>query len=153
MNTDFIIMAIAVVIVIVLAFWRFSSGNYGSLAPNSEVAAAYTTYHIDPDRNYYVSGPAAFPNAILGLDKSLTLDSDLWKRIEPTPDKMKDLVENMTMRAAETFQSLQGYDVIDEKGRKTGNWFSLPGIDIMIRRTGENSFSISTPAIETGQDR
>jgi len=153
MSTDFIITATAVAAVIVLAFWRFSRGNYGRLSPNSEVAAAYRAYHVDPDRNYYISGPAAFPNAILGLDKSLILDSDLWKGIDPTPDKMKDLVENMILRAAETFQLLQGYDVIDEKGRKAGDWFSLPGIDIMIRRAGENSFIISTPPIETGQGR
>lgn len=62
MNTDFIITAIAVAAVIVLAFWRFSSGNYGRLSPSREVAAAYRAHHVDPDRNYYISGPAAFPS-------------------------------------------------------------------------------------------
>jgi len=153
MDTDFIIMAIAIAAVIVLAFWRFSSGNYGRLSPSSEVAAAYEAYHVAPDRNYFISGPDDFPNAILGLDKSLTLAPDLWKSIDPTPGKMKELVENMKMRTAETFQQLQGYDVLDERGRKAGDWFSLPGLDIMIKSAGEKSFIISTPPIETGQNK
>jgi hypothetical protein len=148
MNTDFIITAAAVVAVIFLAVWRFSSGNYGRILPNNEITAAYNAHHSDPQCSYFISGPDDFPNAIMGLNKAFTLDNDLWKGIDPTQEKIKNLVDNMTHRAAERNEFLQGYAVLDEKGHTIGNWFSLPGLDIAIKRSGERNFMITTPSIE-----
>lgn len=153
MNTDFILTALAIAAVIVLAVWRFSTGNYGRLSPDNGITAAYNAHHSDPQCSYFISGPDDFPNAIMGLDKAFTLDNDLWKGIDPPQGKIKNLVDNMTLRAAERNAFLQGYAMLDEKGHKIGNFFSLPGLDIAIKRSGERSFTITTPSIESGHQR
>src|SRR3989304_265721 len=71
--------------------------DYGKIEPNYELTRSIGRYQIDPDLNYYISGPASTPNAIMGLKKSYTLDSDLWKKIEMTPDVIKNLVYNMQL--------------------------------------------------------
>jgi hypothetical protein len=153
MNTNIIVTGIAILAVLVILVWRFSTGAYGKLTPSDQASTAWRSYGIDPDCNYFISGSDDFPNAIMGLSKSLTLDSDLWKRIEPAPAIIRDLVDNMGMRAAEGNQFLQGCDILDDKGRRVGSWFSLPGLDIMIKKTGDNRFAISTPPIETWPQR
>lgn len=153
MNTDFILTAIAIAAVVILGVWRFSSGSYGKLSPDNEITAAYNAYHSDPQCSYFISGPADFPHAVMGLDKAFTLDNDLWKGIDPTPETIKNLVDNMTLRAAERNEFLQGYAMLDEKGHKIGNWFSLLGLDIAIKRSGERSFMITTPPIEPRHQR
>lgn len=153
MNTDYIITAGAIVAVVVLAVWRFAGWNYGRLSPSDGITADFKAYRVNPDCHYFISGSDDFPNAIMGLNKPLTLDSDLWKRIEPAPANIRNLVDNMGMRAAEGNQFLQGYDILDDNGHRVGSWFSLPGLDIMIKKTGDNRFAVTTPPIETWPQR
>ena len=145
-NVDIIVTGAAIAAVLILLLWRLSSGAYGKLSPSSEVTLSYKSYHVDPDSNYYISGSDDFPNAVIGIDKSVTLDSDLWKGINPTPESMKSLIGNMSLRAAEKTQSLQGYDILDDKGRKIGSWFSPPGMDVMIKSSKEGGVMITTPS-------
>ena len=42
--------------------------------------------------------------------------------------------------------SLAAAAVYDEKGGRIGNWFSLPGLNVVIRITGEHRVAISTPS-------
>jgi hypothetical protein len=153
MNTDYILTAMAIFTVIVLAVWRFAGGSYGRLSPSDGATADFKAYRVHPNRHYFISGSDDFPNAIMALNESTALESDLWKAIEPASANIKDLVDNMGMRAAEKNQSLQGCDILDDKGHTVGSWFSLPGLDIMIKKTGDNRFAITTPPIETWQQR
>ncbi|MEI7636120.1 MAG: hypothetical protein WCJ37_02360, partial [Syntrophus sp. (in: bacteria)] len=51
----------------------------------------------------------------------------------------------MQTKAMENLVMLQGFYILDHKDRKIGNWFSIPGLHVMIRIKGENSVEISTP--------
>ena len=123
--------------------------DYGKIEPNYELTRSIGRYQIDPDLNYYISGPASTPNAIMGLKKSYTLDSDLWKKIEMTPDVIKNLVYNMHLRAAGLSVRLQGFFILDNKGRQLGIFYSLSDVNTFVKMQDENTVIINTPPIDT----
>ena len=55
--------------------------SYGSLEASSEVTRAFDGYRMDMDLNYYFSGSATWPDAIIGVNKAYRLDSSLWRQI------------------------------------------------------------------------
>ena len=148
MSMQILITVLAVAATLFIAYWRFSCGCYGKLRPSSEATVAYESFRVDSGRNYYSSGPDPYPNAIMGMNKSRAVVSDLWKKQDLTAEGMKRLVENMRARAMEQGASLHGFDILDEKGVKIGDWFSIPGLNIMIRTEGENRVVVSTPPLD-----
>ena len=87
-NVDIMVTGVAITAILIILLWRLSSGAYGKLSPSNELTISYKSYHVDPDSNYYISGSDDFPAAVIGIEKSLTLDADLWKRINPKPDSI-----------------------------------------------------------------
>jgi hypothetical protein len=148
MSMQILITVLAVAAILVIAYWRISGGRYGKLRPSREATVAYESFQIDSGRDYYSSGPDFCPNAIMGMDKSRSLESDLWKKKDLTAEGMKRLVEHMRARAMEKGASLHGFDILNEKGGKIGDWFSIPGLNIMIRTEGENRVVVSTPPLD-----
>lgn len=134
---------------LILALWRFSGGRYGELRPSREVTEAYTAFRVDPDKNYYISGSDVYPNALIGIDTSWTLESDLWKKRELTEKEMKELVMNMQSGSMERMTSLHGFDIVDDKGWKIGDWYSVLGLSISVEVIGEKRVVITTPPIDT----
>ena len=153
MDMKILISILAAAAVLILIVWRFSDGRYGELRPSKEVTDAFETFRIDPEKEYYISGSDVYPNAIIGIDKSRTLETDLWKKRDLTAEGMKELVENMHLRAMEHMAFLQGFDILDDRGTKIGEWFSLPGMSIVIWLKGEDRISISTPPLDVYPNR
>ena len=149
MNLQVVLALFAVAVALVLAAWRFSGGPYGKLRPSGEATAAYEAFRVRPDLTHYISGSDAHPNALMGIDASWTLASDLWKKRELTPEGMKDLVQGMQAKALERLSPLQGFDILDHRDRQIGTWFSLPGLHVTIRILEENRVEISTPPLNT----
>jgi hypothetical protein len=148
MDVKILITMVAAVIVLLLIVWRFSGGRCGELRPSREATHAFEAFRVDPGKEYYLSGPDVYPNAIIGIDKSRTLETDLWKKRDLTGDGMKELVGNMRSRAMEHMTFPKGFDILDDRGAKIGEWFSLPGMSIVIRLKGEDRVSISTPPLD-----
>lgn len=148
MSMQILITVLAVAAILVIAYRRFAGGPYGRLRPSREATVAYESFRVDSGRNYYSSGPDLYPNAIMGMDKSWAIESDLWKKQDLTAEGMKRLVENMTARATEQGAMLHGFDILDEKGVKIGDWFSIPGLNIMIRTESEGRVVVSTPPLD-----
>jgi hypothetical protein len=148
MSMQILITVLAVAAILVIAYWRFSGGRYGKLRPSREATVAYESFRVDSNRNYYSSGSDLYPNAIMGMDKSRAVGPDLWKKQDLTVKGMKMLVESMSTKAMEQGASLHGFDILDEKGVKIGDWFSIPGLNIMIRTEGENRVVVSTPPLD-----
>ena len=123
--------------------------GYGTIEPNGEITQSIGRYQVDPDLNYYISGSTSTPNAIMGLKKSYALDSDLWKKIEMTPDVIKNLVYNMHLRAAGFSVRLQGFFLLDNKGRQLGIFYSLSDVDTFVKMQDEKTVIINTPPIDT----
>jgi hypothetical protein len=133
---------------LILAFWRFSGGRFGELRPSREATEAYTAFRVDPDKIYYSSGSDVYPNALMGIDRSWALESDLWKKRELTDLELKEIVMNMQSRAME-WAPLQGFDIVDDRGWKIGDWYSILGLSIAIEVVGEKRVVITTPPIDT----
>jgi hypothetical protein len=153
MDMKILISILAAAVVLILIVWRFSGGRCGELRPSREATDAFETFRIDPGKEYYLSGSDVYPNAIIGIDKSRTLKTDLWKKRDLTAEGMKELVGNMCSKAMEQLTLIQGFDIVDERGAKIGEWFSLPGMSIVIRTKGENRVSISTPPFDVYPNR
>jgi hypothetical protein len=153
MEVTILISILAGMVVLLLIVWSFSSDRYGALRPSKEVTDAFETFRVDLGKEYYLSGPDVYPNAVIGIDKSRALVTDLWKKTDLTTEKMKELVGNMHSKAMEHMAFLQGFDILDDRGAKIGEWFSLPGMSIVIRMKGEDRVSISTPPLDVYPDR
>lgn len=153
MNVKILITFLAIAAILALAYWRFGGGRYGRLQPSSEVTHSFESFRLDPEKSYYASGPDHYPNAIIGIDKSWRLESDLWKKLDPTEEGIRRLVENMHARARERMAFLHGFDILDENGGKIGDWYSIQGLNIMIRTAEENRVVITTPPLEIYPNR
>jgi len=151
MDIKIIIMILAAAVVLFLVAWSLSQGRYGELRLSKEATDAFETFKIDPGMNYYISGSDVCPNAIIGIYQSRTLETDLWTKRDLTGEGMKQLVGNMRSRAIDRF--LQGFDILDDRGAKIGEWYSLPGISITIWIKGIDRISISTPPLDIYRDR
>ena len=149
-DTELLLLgAVAALAVAILAVWRFSGGRYGKLRPSSEASAAYAAFRVDPAREYYISGPDAWPNAILGIDRAWVLEPGLWKKTAMTPEAMKSYVQGMQARAGERLATLHGFAVLDGKGGMIGDWYSVMGLVIVVRVTGDRRVEITTPPVDT----
>ncbi len=149
MSIQIIIILCIGVLAVVMVATRIAGGRYGHLRPSQEATESYTSFRVDPEKHYYISGPEAHPNALMGLNKNRTLESDLWKRKDLDDAGMKELVVNMQHKAMEQMFFLQGFDIHDDQGLKIGDWYSIMGLHITIQMMGENRVSITTPPLTT----
>jgi len=123
--------------------------NYGTMAPDTNTTKAFDACRIDPAFHYYISGSDVHPNALLGLDKTLTLDSNLWKKIEPTPQAFCDMIRNMQMKALDIRQSQHGFIIRDAHGTPIGVWYSILRATTIVETKTDRQVVIYTPDIDT----
>jgi len=123
--------------------------NYGRIIPDRNATLAFEKYQINTQFNYYISGSDVYPNAFIGLDKSYTLDSDLWKKVEMTPKKFRELVQDMQSKALSIGQSQYGFAMFDNKGNKIGIWYSILSVKTFLKMKDERTVIITTPDIDT----
>lgn len=126
--------------------------NYGSFIIDQNASKAFESYQINPDFNYYASGSFVYPNALMGLDKTYTLDSDLWRKIEPTPQEFRELIQNMQTKALNIRQHPHGFAILDENGKQIGVWYSIMRAKTAIQMKDERRVIIFTPALDTYGD-
>jgi hypothetical protein len=149
MTLDVLIVAALAVIALLMILARRGSGRYGIIKPSRNATEAYERFHVDPDRSYYISGSDLYPNAVIGLDKSWTLETDLWRKKDLDSHGMRELVQNMRRKALEGNRVLHGFDVYDNGGQAIGDWFSVMGIHATVRIIAEKTVAIDTPPIDT----
>ena len=149
MDIQIIIVAVIIAIVfIAIIGWR-AGANYGQFIPSKDVTTAYECFRVDSNLNYYISGSDAYPNAIIGIDNTWTLETDLWKKKELSYQSMKEIVLNMQAKAMDQGLTLHGFDILDKSGQKIGNWFSIMGIIMIVKIAGEKRVVVHTPPIDT----
>jgi len=148
MNVQLIIILVVVILAVIILVTRLAGGRYGKLYPSKNVLESYTFFRVDPEKYYYISGPDLYPNALLGLNKDWILKSDLWKKRELDAVGMKELVLNMQDRAKEKSLFLDGFDILDDRGLKIGDWYSIMGLFIVIKVLEEKKVSITTPPLD-----
>jgi hypothetical protein len=125
--------------------------NYGRITPDGNVTNAFEKYQVNPNYNYYISGSDVYPIAIIGLDKALTLEPDLWKKVDMTPAKLRELVLDMKLKVSSLSWKLflNGFAMFDDKGNQIGIWYSILGVKTSLSMKDEHTVIIITPAIGT----
>jgi hypothetical protein len=123
--------------------------NWGKITPDSNVRNSFEKYEVNADLNYYISGSDVYPNAILGLNKSYTLDSTLWKKVELTEATLQELVTDMKSRAINFGQGQFGFAVLDDQGKQIGVWYSILAAATSIQMKEDKKVMIYTPDYDT----
>lgn len=144
-----ILFAITFVLVMGVQGCAGHSRDYGRFSPDTKVAESLAHYQVDPRMNYYISGSEVYPNALLGLDKTYILDSDLWKRVDMTPDRLKEIVSDMNARASMVRQSLFGFTLYDPSGKPVGIWYSILSATTAFKFKEDNHVVVYTPDLDT----
>ena len=140
--------ALMVVGAAVIFFCMGCAGNYGGIKPDLEVTKAFDNYQFNPDVIYYTSGPFVSPNALIGVYKTYTLDSDLWKKIEPTQQEFREMINNMKEKALRFRQMQHGFAILDEKGKQIGVWYSILTANTIVRMKENGKVVIFTPDLD-----
>ena len=117
--------------------------GYGTLIPDQIAEKNFETYQVNPDMNYYFSGAEAWPDAIIGVNKTYTLGNSLWTKMATTPEVFKNFVSGMKSRPDSP--DPRGYAILDDKGKKIGVWYSIFGVRGYVKMEGENTVDIATP--------
>ena len=125
--------------------------NYGRIVPDGAVTNTFEKYQVNPNYNYYISGSEVYPNAIIGLDKAYALEPDLWKKVEMTQKKLRELVQYMHDKVSTiTFGlSLHGFAMFDDKGKQIGVWYSILEAKTSLKMKDDRTVIIITPDINT----
>lgn len=122
--------------------------NYGEIRPSDKATVVFEKYKILSNYRYYISGADLYPNALIGVDSTYTLDSDLWKEKKLTSAKMKEIIGNMQSKALEVGETLHGFDILDQGGRKIGLWYSILRASTYVKIEGDRRVVIGTPPID-----
>ncbi|MGZ6220225.1 MAG: hypothetical protein ACXWMV_09540 [Syntrophales bacterium] len=127
--------------------------NYGSIVADGRVMEAFDKFQVNPNYDYFYSGSEVYPNAVMGLDKSYTLESDLWKKVDMTPAKLREIVTSMKDKAATVnlMTSLHGFVILDDKGKRIGVWYSIlkATANSSVKMKDSKTVLIDTPDINT----
>jgi hypothetical protein len=100
--------------------------NYGRLQPSSAVTAVFKADQVLPDHKYYYTGPDGWPDAIIAVNQDFTLVSDLWTAFEPSPKRLRDLMDYAQSHfGTNTHHFPYGYHILAPDGRKVGVWYSI----------------------------
>jgi hypothetical protein len=118
----------------------------------SDKIFSFEGYRQNPDFNYYISGSDVYPNVLMGLNKTYTLDSELWKKIEPTPKEFRELIRNMQTKALHIRQHPHGFAILDGKGTQIGVWYSILRAKTAIQMKDDRKVTVFTPDIDTYGD-
>lgn len=142
-----IIVVVALFIGFIVFFISRSGENYGMLNPSAEVAAAFESQRPAPDLDYWFSGPESHPVALIGVEKRFRFDSaEHWMRVKPGEESLKPLIAGMQSKAMQRNLNLRGFEMVDQRGERIGEWYSVAGIQAVIKRTGIDSVEIFPPS-------
>ncbi|MFH1080804.1 MAG: hypothetical protein V1766_11215 [Pseudomonadota bacterium] len=136
---------------LVLSFWGCTGflKGVGAVNPDQSVTRAFETFQINPDYNYYYSGPDIYPNALVGLDKKYKIEPDLWKKMEPTPKNFKDVISQMQSKALSIGLFQHGFAILDDKGRPIGVWYSILSATTTVKMVDDQTVLIYQPPLIT----
>ncbi len=135
-----------------------SSQNLGKgIKENHEVTRKYRSLTIEAGYNYYYSGPELSPDAIMGIDKALTVQSKFWHQIDLTTEQLEYWVKWGDRQSSdEGFSSrymgrYMGAYILDPNGKVIGDWYSkkdwgifeFPGNNVIIPHPPRNRYENS----------
>ena len=146
----FLILSFALIIGVIVLFISWSGENYGMLKPSETVTASFESHRREPDLDYWFSGPESHPLTIIGVEKRFRFDSaQHWMKIGPEGESLQRLIEGMQSKALQMNRNLRGFEMVDQRGERIGEWYSAVGIQAVIKRTGIDSVEVWPPSMES----
>lgn len=148
MQIDFTLLVaagLAIIIGIALFFSSRLQEHYGRLHPDEAVTQSYARHEIDPQLVYYTVGSDSHPRVLMGIDRRITLASDDWRRRDFTPKSFSETVGDMERLAMTSMRQLHGFEILDQRGRRMGTWFSAIDVRTVIRMLDDGRLRIDTP--------
>ena len=110
--------------------------NPGTLRESNDITQKYRSLTIDPNYNYYWSGTELDPDAIMGIDKNLTVQSKFWHQIDLDKEQLEYWVKwSDRQRYDERISSrylgyYMGAYILDNEGKVVGDWYSRKDLGI-----------------------
>jgi hypothetical protein len=122
------------------------SKKLGTIRESPEITKKYRSLTIDSDYNYFYSGTELQPNAIMGIDKTYTVQSKFWHQVELTEEQLEYWVKWGDRQSSDEGFSTrylgryQGAYIVDPQGQVIGDWYSkkdqgifeFPGSNVVI---------------------
>jgi hypothetical protein len=87
------------------------------------------------------------PGPSYGIDRHYVLASDLWKQREYDPETFRDAVQAMQAESLTAMQPQHGFDILDQQGRPVGTWFSVLGVQAIVKMLPNNRLRVDTPPL------
>jgi hypothetical protein len=144
----FVIVVIALFIGFIVLFVSRSGENYGMLKPSETATANFQSFQIVSGLDYWFSGPESHPVSVIGVEKRFRFDTaSHWVRVNGE-EELKRLVTGMQSEALQRNRNFSGFEMVDQRGERIGEWYSVPGIQAVIRRTGTDSVEVYPPSPE-----
>jgi hypothetical protein len=144
-----IIVVVALFIGFIVFFISRSGENYGMLKPSADVTTAFESHRQEPDLDYWFSGPESHPIAIIGVERRFRFDSaEHWIKVGPGEESLKRLIAGMQSKALQMNRYLRGFEMVDQRGERIGDWYSPVGVQAVIKRTGIESVEVWPPSPE-----
>ena len=117
-------------ILLLLFITSCAAKNTSQIRENHKVTQIFRSYTVVPDYNYYYYGIPDLPDAIIGIDKKLTVQSRLWQNMTLTEESLNKLVIDLDRFATGSEFAPQynnryrGAYIFDPEGNNVGIWYS-----------------------------
>ena len=142
------IVVIAVFIGLIALLVSRSGENHGLLRPSGTATENFQASRMVSGLGYWFSGPESHPVAIIGVEERFRFDTaGHWMRVDGE-GALKRLVTGMQSWALQANRDLRGFEMVDGRGERIGEWYSVQGIQAVIKRTGIDSVEIYPPSPE-----
>lgn len=116
----------------ILLFFSSCATKYprGTIRENNDVTSVFRSAEVNPDYNYFYYGVLPEPDAILGIEKSYTVETRFWSPLALDKQTLQrlitttDQVRNNPTFANRYMGRYQGAYVLDPQGAPVGMWYS-----------------------------
>ncbi len=126
--------------------------NAGTIRESGDITRKYRSLTIDPAYNYFYSGPELNPNAIMGIDNKLTVQSKFWHQVDLDKEQLEYWVKWGDRQSSDEGFSrrylgrFMGAYILDDQGQVVGDWYSkkdwgmfeFPGNNVIIPHPPKN---------------
>jgi len=113
----------ATVLLLASALQSCTAADTGRLQPDETAAMQFSELQILADHNYYYFGRPGAPEAILAVQKSFNLISNLWTPVAFTPSMLNQWIYRMNFRYRGR-RTPTGFRIVGPNGERIGLWYS-----------------------------
>ncbi len=149
MNRFYRSFSIITILLLTIITFLGCSGNYGIIQKSREAGKSFENFQVYPDHNYYFSGPANIPYAIIGIHKDYNLKTRLWKKVDLTSEQLKMWLD-LGMQGTLGFSPGGSY-IFGPHGQKIGIWYSIFNGTI-VKMENDHIVVVHPPSSYPGQN-